>query len=206
MPHRRSISILVCTLAFAAAAAAHHSHGNYQQYFVDLEGTVTDVQLINPHSWIYLDVKGQNGEAVSWALEATGTGGLTRLGIVRGYVKPGDTIKSAAAPEMDGGCLLGFVQPRWFHQVGTADRLCPWMTGSSTSKSGIFTLRRMTDGLCGSARRSIFIREVALDPQVPDHLVPAHARLAMVAEPPSRSTFGSRRPLPASCADGGLNK
>lgn len=112
MPQRRSIWILVCTLALVATAAAHHSHGNYQQYFIDLEGTVTDVQLINPHSWVYLDVKGETGEAVSWALEATGTGGLTRLGVVRGYVKPGDKIKVRCHPLRDGteGCLLGFVQ------------------------------------------------------------------------------------------------
>ena len=112
MRHLGSISVLVGAVAFTVVAAAHHSHGNYQQYFVDLEGTVTDVQLINPHSWIYMDVRGANGEAVSWALEATGTGGLARLGIVRGYVKPGDKIKVRCHPLRDGseGCLLGFVQ------------------------------------------------------------------------------------------------
>jgi len=98
--------------ALALPATAHHSHGNYRQYFVDLEGTVTEVQLINPHSWVYLDVVGANGETVSWALEATGTGGLARLGVASGYVKPGDTIKVRCHPLRDGseGCLLGFVQ------------------------------------------------------------------------------------------------
>ena len=102
----------LCAVALVLPVAAHHSHGNYQQYFIDLKGTVTDVQLINPHSWIYMDVKGKNGEATSWALEATGTGGLARLGIARGYVKPGDTIKVRCHPARDGseGCLLGFMQ------------------------------------------------------------------------------------------------
>jgi hypothetical protein len=99
-------------LTLALPAFAHHSHGNYQQYFVDLEGTVTDVQLINPHSWVYLDVKDENGAATEWALEATGIGGLARLGITRGYVKAGDTIKVRCHPARDGseGCLLGFLQ------------------------------------------------------------------------------------------------
>jgi hypothetical protein len=112
MAHRWSVSLFIAALVVAASASAHHSHGNYQQYFIDLEGTVTDVQLINPHSWIYLDVRGANGEAISWALEATGTGGLARLGVVRGYVKPGDKIKVRCHPLRDGseGCLLGFVQ------------------------------------------------------------------------------------------------
>jgi hypothetical protein len=112
MTQTRSLSSLIAALALMAPAVAHHSHGNYQQYFVDLEGTVTDIQLINPHSWIYLDVPSANGEPVSWALEATGTGGLARLGVVRGYVKPGDKIKVRCHPLRDGteGCLLGFVQ------------------------------------------------------------------------------------------------
>lgn len=112
MALERSLSFLVGALALAASAWAHHSHGNYQQHFVDLEGTVTDVQLINPHSWIYMDVLAANGEPVSWALEATGVGGLTRLGIVRGYLKPGDKIKVRCHPLRDGteGCLLGFLQ------------------------------------------------------------------------------------------------
>ena len=103
---------VICALALALPAYAHHSHGNYQQVFIDLEGAVTDVQLINPHSWLYLDVKDENGAAISWALEATGIGGLTRLGIARGYVKPGDTIKVRCHPARDGseGCLLGFLQ------------------------------------------------------------------------------------------------
>jgi len=103
---------VLCGLAFASAASAHHSHGNYQQFFIDLKGTVTSVQLINPHSWVYLDVTYAKGAAVSWALEATGIGGLTRLGITRGYVKTGDKIKVRCHPARDGseGCLLGFMQ------------------------------------------------------------------------------------------------
>lgn len=99
-------------LAFVLPASAHHSHGNYQQFFIDLKGTVTSVQLINPHSWVYLDVTDEKGAATSWALEATGIGGLTRLGITRGYVKPGDKIKVRCHPARDGseGCLLGFMQ------------------------------------------------------------------------------------------------
>ena len=110
---RRAFGVrLIGGLVFVLPASAHHSHGQYQQYFVDLEGTVTDVQLINPHSWVYLDVTDENGAATSWALEATGVAGLARLGVARGYVKPGDTIKVRCHPARDGseGCLLGFVQ------------------------------------------------------------------------------------------------
>jgi len=112
MSLRPSALGVICAVTLVAPTWAHHSHGNYQQEFIDLKGTVTEVQLINPHSWIYLDVQGENGEAIQWALEATGTGGLTRLGIVRGYLKAGDAIKVRCHQSRDGSpsCLLGFLQ------------------------------------------------------------------------------------------------
>jgi hypothetical protein len=112
MSHRAFGFRVICGLVLALPASAHHSHGNYQQVFIDLKGTVTSVQLINPHSWVYLDVTDEKGAATSWALEATGIGGLTRLGIARGYVKVGDKIKVRCHPARDGseGCLLGFMQ------------------------------------------------------------------------------------------------
>ena len=103
---------LIYGLAFVLPASAHHSHGQYQQYFVDLEGTVTDVQLINPHSWVYLDVTDEKVLRLHGRSRPRASPDLARLGVARGYVKPGDTIKVRCHPARDGseGCLLGFVQ------------------------------------------------------------------------------------------------
>lgn len=107
---------LVVLVVFAGASAphAHHSHGNYTDAFADIEGTVKAVHLINPHSWIYLDVKNTEGQAQIWALEATSVAGLQRSGITRETLKPGDPIKVRCHPLRDGsrGCLLGFVKTR----------------------------------------------------------------------------------------------
>jgi len=97
-----------------APASAHHSHNNYATVdFTLLEGTVKEVHLINPHSWIYMEVKGTKGEAELWALEATGPRGLEGNGIKREDVKVGDTIKVRCHRSRDNsnGCLLGFVTP-----------------------------------------------------------------------------------------------
>jgi hypothetical protein len=93
---------------------AHHSHGNYVDTFTDLEGVVKEVHLVNPHSWIYLQVKDASGQTQLWSLEATSRGGLDRIGITRDYVKPGDSIKVRCHPLRDGsrGCLLGFLKAR----------------------------------------------------------------------------------------------
>jgi len=104
----------LCAVLLVAPTRAHHSHGNYVDTFTDIEGTVREVHLISPHSWIYLDVKGAGGQVQKWSLEATSRAALERMGITRDYIKPGDTIKARCHPLRDGsrGCLLGFVKAR----------------------------------------------------------------------------------------------
>ncbi len=102
------------TLALALPAGAHHSHGNYAMSdFTNLEGTVKELHLINPHSWVYLEVKDDKGESTTWALEATSAVGLLRNGIARDTVKIGETVKVRCHRLKDGsnGCLLGFLTP-----------------------------------------------------------------------------------------------
>jgi hypothetical protein len=48
---------------------------------VKLRGTVTKVELINPHSWIHIDVKDPGGKVISWAIEGGTPNTLFRLGI-----------------------------------------------------------------------------------------------------------------------------
>jgi len=104
----------ICALSFVLPAGAHHSHGNYTDTFKDVEGVVKEVHFIVPHSWVYIEVKDTSGTPQLWALEATGRGGLERIGVTKEYIKPGDTIKARCHPLRDGsrGCLLGFVKAK----------------------------------------------------------------------------------------------
>src|SRR5262245_66286778 len=94
-------SAMLCILS-GAIAGAHHSHGNYTDTFIDLQGTVKEVHLINPHSWIYVDVKAANGESQTWSLEATSRVALERMGITPDFLKPGDPLKARCHPLRDG--------------------------------------------------------------------------------------------------------
>jgi hypothetical protein len=103
----------VFALMVTTGVSAHHSHGQYEETFMDVEGVVKEVHLVLPHSWIYIEVKdAKGGEAELWALEATGRTQLERAGVIKGYVKPGDTIKARCHQLRDGsnGCLLGFLK------------------------------------------------------------------------------------------------
>ena len=114
--HRRLIVgfALLCAWSGAATVVAHHSHGNYDDSFIDLQGTVKEVHLLNPHSWVYLDVRNASGQAQTWALEATNRIGLERIGVTADTLKPGEAVKVRCHPLRDGsrGCLLGFVKTK----------------------------------------------------------------------------------------------
>ena len=104
----------LCAVLLALPAWAHHSHGNYDlSQWTTMEGTVKQVVFIVPHSIVYLDVKNEKAEMVTWSLEATGPRGIFENGVKREDVKPGDTIKVRCHLLRDGsqGCLLGFVTP-----------------------------------------------------------------------------------------------
>ena len=48
---------------------------------VTLKGTLTKLEWMNPHSWIYVDVKGDDGKVVNWAIETGGPNTLLRRGV-----------------------------------------------------------------------------------------------------------------------------
>ena len=104
----------MCVIAFALPAWAHHSHNGYEvTQWTTMEGTVSELHLIVPHSWVYLDVEDDNGETTTWALEAAGPNRMIQNGAKREDVQVGDHIKVRCHLLRDGsnGCLLGFVTP-----------------------------------------------------------------------------------------------
>ena len=66
------------------------------------EATVTRVQLINPHSWIYVDVKQPDGKIENWAIEAGSPNILMRRGITKDTVKVGTKIVVEGYQSKDG--------------------------------------------------------------------------------------------------------
>lgn len=94
--------------------SAHHSHNAYEvTVWSELEGTVSDVLIMFPHSWMYLDVTDANGEVTTWAIEAASPPQIYENGVKPEDVQPGDRVKVRVHLLRDGtnGGLLGFVTP-----------------------------------------------------------------------------------------------
>jgi hypothetical protein len=102
----------VLAITLSTPVWAHHSHGNYNmEVYTNLTGTVKEAHFLNPHSWIYLDVKDKDGKMTTWALEGTNPAGLRRTGWDLTAFKAGTEISARCHQLKDGsqGCLLGFI-------------------------------------------------------------------------------------------------
>jgi Family of unknown function (DUF6152) len=84
----------VAWLLAAAPAAPHHAFAAEFDINrpVKLTGTVTKIEWTNPHAWLFIDTKDDNGRVQSWAIELVGINDLLRLGWGRDKVKAGDVI------------------------------------------------------------------------------------------------------------------
>jgi hypothetical protein len=88
----------------AAPLSAHHSFaaefdGTKE---INLSGVVTKVDWVNPHAWVYVDVKGDDGSVINWALESGAPNALYRAGWRKDDLKVGDSVTFSAFLAKDG--------------------------------------------------------------------------------------------------------
>ena len=104
---RAKLSIVVVGLGLLVAAVpvlAHHSFAaEYDaSKAVKMTGTVTQMEWINPHAWIHIDVKKPDGKVESWMVEAGAPNALLRRDFNKQSLLPGTVITVEGYQAKDG--------------------------------------------------------------------------------------------------------
>lgn len=94
-------------LAYALPGWAHHAFATEFDSAKPLvvEGTVTRARLVNPHSWIYLDVKNPDGTVTNWGFEFGTPLALKARGIERDDVAFGTKLRLSGFRAKNGGAF-----------------------------------------------------------------------------------------------------
>jgi len=84
----------------ASVAHAHHGVANFDlNRDIELEGVVSRVEFINPHSWLHVDVTNEDGETTAWRCEMRGATVLRRSGWSEDMFRPGMRIRILGSPD-----------------------------------------------------------------------------------------------------------
>src|SRR3984893_14312531 len=103
---RTKLAIVICAglLLPVAPLWAHHAFAAEfdAKKPIKLQGTITRVEWINPHSWIHIDVKNADGTTTEWMIEGGSPNALLRRGVARETLQKGMEILVDGYQAKDG--------------------------------------------------------------------------------------------------------
>lgn len=112
MKHKLYFGLLLAGLLIALPLLAHHSitaEFDTSKSFT-VKGTLTKIEWVNPHAYVYLDAKDDAGKTVAYSFETGPPGNLRRSGVLRTMFNVGDSVTIDAWAAKDGTKNLGLVK------------------------------------------------------------------------------------------------
>ena len=107
---RKLLLAVVGAAALASPGAGWAHHSAIAEFDlrnpVTLRGTLTKIEWVNPHAWIYLTVKGPDGKTEDWKVEAGSPARMQNRGLKREYLRPGSEIIIGGFQARDGTLTL----------------------------------------------------------------------------------------------------
>lgn len=104
---RKTLAVVLLAGGLFLAAVPVWAHHAFAAEFdaskpIKLKGTVTKMEWINPHAWIHIDAKGEDGKASPWMIEAAAPNSLLRRGFTKNSLLPGMEILVEGYQAKDG--------------------------------------------------------------------------------------------------------
>jgi len=119
---RKTLAVVLAAGVVVLAAAPAWAHHAFAAEFdaekpIKYKGTVTKMEWINPHAWIHIDVKGEDGKVTSWMIEAAAPNSLLRRGFTKESLLAGTEIIVEGFQAKDGsnranGSVITFTDGR----------------------------------------------------------------------------------------------
>ena len=108
--HVIALILLVGGLVVSRPLLAHHSSSSYDmEHPVNMKGVVSNMEWTNPHVFIYMDVKDDNGGVEQWRVEGNSPNMLVRSGWKKEMIKTGDHLLVNGAPAKNGSKVMRLI-------------------------------------------------------------------------------------------------
>ena len=102
-------ALAIVTLLAGTTAPAHAHHAFAAEFDADqpieLKGTITKAKWVNPHSWLYFDVKNADGSVTNWGAEFGTPLALQQKGLTRTELPVGSEVRIKGYRAKNGGPL-----------------------------------------------------------------------------------------------------
>jgi hypothetical protein len=115
-------------LAAATQSSAHHAFAAEfdADQPIDLRGSVTRIKWVNPHSWLFFDVKAPDGSVTNWGVEFGAPNQLAKIGLKKSDVAVGTEVHIKGYRSKNGGpfgysVIVTFADGRTFQTGGAQD-------------------------------------------------------------------------------------
>ena len=103
---------LVSLLGMALPVTAHHGLANFNLNIdIEVHGKITNLAMVNPHSWVYIDVTNADGTITNWKCELRGGTVLRRSGWTKELFENGSTVTITGSPDRfeENTCYTGTI-------------------------------------------------------------------------------------------------